>query len=322
MEIDAAADSLPATGVDRTTTSPETRIKKTRIVSARVGLRDRLKEIWASRELLIYLVSTEIKVKYKNSALGLVWSMISPAMSLAIFWFVFGFVLKNAYPDFVIYLFSGLLFWNFFQTGVSTATGVIVGRAGIVKKVAFPREILALSAVGTAGVFLFFQSLVMILFMVVLQYAPDWKLLPLLFVALLATALLSSALGIFLSATNVYLRDMEHLVDVILTAWFWACPIVYSFWASLEPHLGPKSLTWIYFLNPMAPIILTSQRVLYGHPVVQLTSSGHEAFQILPPWGAMTYLVMDLALVAIGALLCLGALLVFSRLEGNFAEEL
>ena len=108
----------------------------------------------------VYLVRTEIKVKYKNSFLGLIWSMLSPAMTLVVYTLVFGVFLKNGIPNFVIFLFSGLLLWNFFQTGVITATGVVVNNAGLVKKVSFPREILALASIGSAGVFFFFQSCV------------------------------------------------------------------------------------------------------------------------------------------------------------------
>ena len=98
----------------------------------------RLREIWLSRELLVYLVRTEIKVKYKNSVLGLVWSMVAPAMSLLIYLFVFSIVLSNGMPNFVIFLFAGLLLWNLFQLGVLTGTGMVVNNAGIVKKVSFP----------------------------------------------------------------------------------------------------------------------------------------------------------------------------------------
>jgi ABC-2 type transport system permease protein len=296
--------------------------KTTRVVSARVPVGARIKEIWRTRELLHYLISTEIKVKYKNSALGILWSMVAPAMTLAIFWFVFGVVLKNAYPNFVIYLFSGLLFWNFFQTGVSTATGVIVDRAGIVKKVAFPREILALASIGTSAVFMFFQAIVMVIFLIAFQYAPDWGMLPLLVLSFIATVLIASALGILLSAANVYLRDMRHLIDVVLTAWFWACPIVYSFWHQIRPHLGTLTATLYLALNPISPIILTAQRALYAHPVVHLTSVGHAQVALLPPWGAGVYLAMNLALIVGGVLLLWIALAVFGRLEGNFAEEL
>ena len=89
----------------------------TRIVTPTISVRQRLREIWLSRELLIYLVRTEIKVKYKNSVLGLVWSMIAPAMTLAIYFFVFQVVLGNKMPHFVIFLFAGLLLWNLFSLG-------------------------------------------------------------------------------------------------------------------------------------------------------------------------------------------------------------
>ncbi len=89
--------------------------KVTRIVSPTISVRQRLREIWLSRELLVYLVRTEIKVKYKNSVLGLVWSMIAPAMTLAIYFIVFQVVLGNRMPNFVIFLFAGLLIWNLFS---------------------------------------------------------------------------------------------------------------------------------------------------------------------------------------------------------------
>ena len=171
----------------------------TRIVSPTISVRKRLREIWLSRELLIYLIRTEIKVKYKNSALGIVWSLIAPAMTLAIYFFVFNIVLGQKMPNFIIYLFAGLLLWNLFSLGVLTGTGVVVNNAGIVKKVSFPREILALAAVGSACVFFFFQAMVMVIFMVVLNNAPDLAYFPLLVLALIAGVILASGLGILLS---------------------------------------------------------------------------------------------------------------------------
>ena len=165
----------------------------TRVVTPTISVRKRLREIWLSRELLIYLVRTEIKVKYKNSVLGLVWSMVAPAMTLAIYFFVFQIVLGNKMPNFVIFLFAGLLFWNLFSLGVLTGTGVVVNNAGIVKKVSFPREILALAAVGSACVFFFFQAIVMVIFMVVLHIAPDLAYLPVLLLALITGVILASA---------------------------------------------------------------------------------------------------------------------------------
>jgi ABC-2 type transport system permease protein len=150
---------------------------------------------------------------------------------------------------------------------------------------------------------------------------PDWPMVPLLFVSLFAVALMSSALGIALSAVNVYLRDMSHLIEVILTAWFWACPIVYSYAHSIAPHLHNAAIKILYLMNPMTPVVMTSQRVIYAHPVVHLTTNG-AAEQILPSWSSATYIAMNFGLVAFGLVLMVIALTIFGRLEGNFAEEL
>ncbi len=291
----------------------------TRIVTPTIGVRERLRELWLSRELIVYLVRTEIKVKYKNSVLGIVWSMLAPAMSLAIYWFVFSIVLRNGIPNFVIFLFAGLLLWNLFQFGVLTGTGTVVANAGIVKKVSFPREILALASVGSACVFFFFQSLVLVVFLVVLHTVPAFAYLPVLLLALLAGIVLASAIAVLLSAINVYLRDTQHLIEVILTAWFWACPIVYSFQAQIETRLGPKSLTWIYFLNPVVPLVLTFQRCIYAHTIVPINGV---PTAVLPPDGMLWYVGLDLGVLFLSAILFLVALAVFGRLEGNFAEEL
>ncbi|MDA8309823.1 MAG: ABC transporter permease [Actinomycetota bacterium] len=299
-----------------------TRPKTTRVVSAHTSVLARLQEIWRSRELLLYLVRTEIKVKYKNSFLGLLWSMVSPSLTLAVYAMVFGVFLHNGMPEFVIYLFSGLLLWNFFSTGILTSTGVIVNNAGLVKKVSFPREILALAAVGSAGVFFFFQACVMVLFLVVLQWAPAWSLLYLVVVALIPTLVLACALGILLAAVNVYMRDTQHLVTVLVgSAWFWACPIVYTY-QTVGPRLAQHGLAWLYFLNPMTVLVMTFQRTLYGRLTVRNTQPPHGVLPVLPHWPLSTYVWGDGIVLAFGLLLFYVAMVVFGRLAGNFAEEL
>ena len=296
--------------------------KVTRVVSPTISVRQRMREIWLSRELLMYLVRTEIKVKYKNSVLGLVWSLIAPAMTLAIYFVVFQFISKNGIPHFVIFLFSGLLLWNLFQLAVQTGTGVIVNNAGIVKKVSFPREILALASVGSATVFFFFQAIVMVIFLIAFHSDPAWGFMPLIPLALLATMVLAAGLGILLSSINVYLRDTQHLIEVVLTAWFWACPIVYSFQNQLAPRLAQHGLTILYFLNPMTPLVLSFQRALYGHVVVNSTVPPHLVAHELPAHALGWYAALDSGVLALGIVLFVVALVVFGRLEGNFAEEL
>jgi len=249
-------------------------------------------------------------------------------MTLAIYFIVFQVVLGNHMPNFVIYLFAGLLLWNLFSLGVLTGTGVIVNNAGIVKKVSFPREILALAAVGSAIVFFFFQSIVMVIFMIVLHAGPDWTYLPLLVLALITGVVLASALAVLLSSINVYLRDTQHLIEVILTAWFWACPIVYAYQSNIAAKLGPKGLLWVYFLNPVTPLVLTFQRCIYNKvaptALVKQPDGKYavEHFAVLPLHGFWWYASLDVAVLAGSSILFVVALAVFGRLEGNFAEEL
>ncbi len=295
------------------------RPKATRVLSADTTLWRRLGEIARRHELLVRMVRTEIAVKYKNSVLGLFWSMLNPALNLAVYFLVFQVILHNGMPDYVIYLMAGLLLWNLFQTGVQTATSVVVYNAGLVKKVAFPREILSLASIGSALYFFAFQILVMVGFMVVLRSPPAWDYLPLCLLALAAALVFSSALAVLLSAVNVYLRDTQHLVEVLMTAWFWACPIVYQFQQYIGDKLGPRGITWIYFLNPITPLVLTFQRALYARVNV---GSGPSTIHVLPTHGMLWFAGLDLGVLGVSAVLFLVALKIFGRLEGNFAEEL
>ncbi len=295
-----------------------------RVVSSEVRLRTRLADIWGSHELFVFLVRKELKVKYKSSVLGLLWSMLNPAVVLMVYYVVFKYVLKNPTPDFALYLFSGLLVWNLFSTVLPGSSSTIVANAGIVKKVAFPREILPLSQVGTGAVFLFFQSIVMALFLIGFQYSPDWVYAPVVLFALVDLLVLTSACAIFLSAVNVYYRDVEHLVAVLLQAWFWGIPVVYNFNLVYKELVQLHSFHWlmdIYLVDPVTPLVLAFQRAFYGDVTVTVP---HQTapYQVLAGYGAGFYLEMLAGVLAASVLLLVGAMKVFGRLEGNFAEEL
>jgi ABC-2 type transport system permease protein len=307
--------------------------KAIRIVAARVPLRQRLRDLTSrpSRELFVYLVRKEIKVKYKNSFLGFLWSMLNPALTLAVFYVLFTYFLPNGIPNFVIYMFSATLVWNLFLTGVMGATSTVVANGGIVKKVAFPREILPLASVGSALVFFFFQGIVMVAFMFAFWHRPDWGLIWLLVPAMAALLMFSAALSVFLSAVNVYLRDTQHLVEVLLMAWFWAIPAVYRFPQTvhnkLEVHrlfdIPGTHLLWLYFANPMVPIVMTYQKFFYNVETPLGTQAPHLPIEVLPKaYGPMWYLSADLIVLGVSTVMFLIAMVVFGRLEGNFAEEL
>jgi ABC-2 type transport system permease protein len=308
-----------------------------RTVSSRVSLRTRITEIARARELFVFLVRKELKVKYKGSVLGLLWSMLNPAVTLMVYYVVFKYFLKSSVPYFALYLFSGLIVWNFFLTALIGSASTIVANAGIVKKVSFPREILALAQVGTSAMFFFFQSIVLVLFLIGFQYAPDWDYLPLLLFAFVDLIVFTSALAIFLSAVNVYLRDIEHLIAVLLNAWFWGVPIIYSF--NQVDSGSHRWLGYVYLADPITVIILAFQRSIYGK-VTYLTHAPATVFGVkagklvshtktvytnhvqLANYPYHFYLLMLLWVLAVSVVMLLVAMLVFGRIEGNFAEEL
>ena len=292
--------------------------KPTRVISNRTSVRQRLVDIWAYRELLVGLVRKELKVKYKNSALGFFWSMLNPALYLVVFYVVFQLVLKNGIPYFAIYLLSGLLVWNLFSTSLAAATGAVVGNAAIVKKVSFPREILALAAVGASLVHFFLQGCVLLAALLGFRYAPSPKYLVLVPIALLALLLVAAALGVFLAAVNVYARDTQHLLELVLLAWFWMTPIVYQY-RLVADRLAENA--WVYRLNPITPIVLTFQRAIYNR-TEPLMGDG-QRIAILPvDAGPLWYLWQLLVVIGVAAVLLTLSLRLFGRLEGNFAEEL
>ena len=293
-----------------------------RVVSARASLPTRLRNLSSRRELLTSLITSDIRIKYKGSALGLFWSMLSPALTLATYYMVFSLFLKNGIPNFVIYLFCGLIVWNMFQTAVSSATGVIVDRAGLVKKVSFPREILALANVGASVIYFVIQLCVLGIFLLIVGHEPAWGFIWILPISFAALYLFTASVAIVMSAVTVYLRDMRHLMDVLLQLWFWLTPVVYSYEHSLAASLHKYHLATLYFMNPITLIVLTFQRIFYVNTSVLSTLDHTTIIKTLPTWPMSTYLYMNLGLLGIMIVLFLVAVTIFGRLEGNFESEL
>jgi ABC-2 type transport system permease protein len=204
---------------------------------------------------------------------------------------------------------------------VSSSTGVIVDRAGLVKKVSFPREILALSNVGASVIYFAIQLCVLGLFLGVVGHAPAWGFLWILPISFLALYLLTASISIVMSAVTVYLRDVRHLMEVVLQLWFWVSPVVYSYENSIAATLHSHGLSNIYFLNPVTLIILTFQRIFYVDTTV-ISTTTHAPLHILPTWPMSTYFYLNAGLLAIMAVVFLISVTIFGRLEGNFESEL
>jgi ABC-2 type transport system permease protein len=297
------------------------------LVAPRQPVAAHLRDIWRFRELLRNLVRKELKVKYKNSALGFVWSMLNPLFLLVVYGVAFT-ILGNAFEYFTIWLLIGLLIWNLFNVSLLAGTTSITGNSYLVNKVRFPREVLPLASVGAALVHFFLQSSVLVLILVVLRYNVDWAYMWLIPIALLTLLVFAASLAILFGAMNVYLRDTGHLLELWMMAWFWLSPILYGYMLVANKISEHGINGNIMLLNPVTPVLITFQRALYGQPnayktiVDPVTHQGvRQIDQQLLPDSSVWWYLRNLGFVLVGAtLLFLLAIKIFDKAEGNFAE--
>jgi ABC-2 type transport system permease protein len=279
----------------------------------RTGVTDgtigQFREVWAHRELLGMLTRRELKARYKDSTLGFLWSLLRPLALLMIYYIALGKFLGAArtIPDFAIFIYTGLTAWNLFSEAVTTATGSIVGNAGLIKKVYVPREIFPLSSIGSA-LFNFGIQLVILCAATVLARAVPtggrWLYLPLSLAVIMVWAV---AWGLFLAAVNVFLRDVQYLVEIGLMIAFWLSPIVYS-WQLVSTAVQSSVVLDLYLANPMTLAVMGFQRTFW-------VAGDSEP---LPPHLGVNLLMA----FVVGLLAVWGAQRLFARLQGNFAQEL
>lgn len=279
------------------------------------GTLSSLSDIWSFRELLNRLVRREIKARYKDSSLGIVWSLFRPLVQLLIYFFAIGKILGAAksVPDYAIFVFIGLALWTLYSEIISGCTVSILTNAGLIKKVYLPREIFPLSSIGSALVNFLVQMIVLALGILVLSnFRVSWDLLlvPAAFITLLVFA---TALGLLLSALNVYLRDVQHFVEIYLIVFFWVSPTVYPFTA-VHRFLQGNWLEQIYLANPVTMAIIAMQKALWAGGA----STTPGAIQTWPD-----HLELRLFVVfVVSVVLLFITQRIFARLQGNFAQEL
>src|SRR5687768_2906921 len=286
------------------------------VVAPRRTVLQSIAGIWRYRELLVNLVRKDLKVRYKNSSLGVIWSMVNPLMYLVVFYVVFQLVLKAGIPYFPVFLLSGLLAWNLFSASLAGSTGSITGNASLVNKVWFPREILPLANIGANFVHFLIQASVLVLALVVFRFDVDWGYVWLVVPALLALLLLTAALSIFLAAANVYARDTQHLLELALLAWIWMTPIIYPWDLQARQLAESGASPMLTLLNPMTSIVLAFQRSLYGIAV------NDDGVRQLPLESSLWYFRNLGVVMVVAFILLVLAMRLFARIEGSFSEEL
>jgi lipopolysaccharide transport system permease protein len=248
------------------------------------------------------LVRREVSQRYKGSSLGLVWTLITPAIMVATYSLVFSILLRLDIPNYWLFLFVGLVAWQFFMGSVQIAVTSLVGHANLVKKVTFPRELIPLSVMSANAVTALAMLAIALPLCVYVREpsALPFLVLPLLFALLIVFA---AGLGLMVSALNVYFRDVEHIITAIALPWFFLSPIFYDF--ETLPGLSDQP-DWVtnllHYGNPVAPFIVSIKDVMF--------------------WGQWPD-ALDVGYMAVvaGAMLALG-LWVFDRLDDEMANEL
>jgi lipopolysaccharide transport system permease protein len=253
------------------------------------------KEIYAYRQMLESLVLTDLRTRYKGSFIGFFWTLLNPLLLLIVYSIVFKYVVRIQLENYTAYLFIGLISWSILSQAITAGAGAIVRNAGLVKKIYFPKEILPLSVVAGGMVNFLFSLIVLIPILVFSKITVGWPLLmfPL---VLLVYFIFTISFTLLISGLNVYFRDLEHIMGILVMVWFYLTPIVFP------SNMIPKEIGFIFEYNPMKIIIESFHQILFYNEfpsVIALLKVG--LFSIV-------FLIISLK--------------IFNKLSRNFAEAI
>jgi lipopolysaccharide transport system permease protein len=268
----------------------------TSVIEASRGLASLdLGAIWQRRELLYFLVWRDVKVRYKQTAIGAAWAVLSPLLTVVIFAVVFGGLARipsDGLP-YIVFAFAGFLPWTYFAQAFGRAAGSLVGNAHLITKVYFPRLMIPLAAVTTPAVDFCLSLLPLFGLMLWYRVTPTWALLALPGFLLLA-ATIALGMALWLAPINVRYRDVNHTVPFLVQAWMYCSPVVYPL------SLVPESWRVVYSLNPMVGVIEGFRWSLLGTAAPDATAIALS--------------------VAVGLAVLVSGLVFFRRMERAFAD--
>ena len=253
------------------------------------------RDLYNYRELLKTNVKKEIRGKYKGSWLGVIWTFLNPLLMLAVYAFVFPYILRIEVENYTIFMIVALIPWNFFTTAVTAGTSSITINGSILKKVYFPREIIPLSVTISQLINFLITCLIMFVFILVsgVGFSIHFWLFP---VLVLIQFLLTLGINLILSSVTVFVNDVAHFVQIAMTLGFYATPVVYL------SSMLPEKFQWAMHINPMAVMVESYRSVLYYHQMPDM--------KWLLIWGALSLIIV------------VAGYLIFKKLEKTFVEEL
>ena len=254
-----------------------------------------LKEVWDYKELLYFFTWRDLKVRYKQTAIGVLWAVFQPFITMVVFSLFFGALLKVPsdgvpYP---IFVYTGLLFWQFFSTALSDTSNVLIVNQAIITKVYFPRLLLPLSTVATKFIDFVVAAVILVGMMIYYGYTPNLIGLLIIPLLLLITFMASVGLGLFLASINVKYRDVRYVLPFFIQILLFVTPVIYP-----AGILGKYS--WILALNPMMGVIQSARAALLGTTV-------------------LNWLLVSISLFATASILAIG-IYTFKKTEHYFAD--
>ena len=264
------------------------------IESARRWVGLDLRDLWAHRDLFYFLVLRDVKVRYKQTALGVAWAVLQPILTMVVFTAIFGRLagVPSDGEPYPIFVFAGLLPWNFFNQAVTNSSNSLVGNAALITKVYFPRLVIPGAAVGAGLVD--FAIAGVILFVMAFHYGVTFGAGVLMLIPLaLLTTLFAAGVGMWMSALNVKYRDVRYALPFVLQIWMYVTPIIYPV------TFIPARWRWLIALNPLSGIIQGFRSAIFGRPF---------------DWNAIAVS----AAITVGVLIC--AAFAFRHMEREFAD--
>lgn len=246
------------------------------------------------REFLKSNVKKDIRGKYKGSFLGVLWSFINPLLSVLVYVIVFPYIMRIKVENYLIYLITGIIPWTFFTSSINMGMISVLSNADIIKKVYFPRIILPISSVTSCLVNFLISCAIILLFCIGSGLGISIQLLWLPLIAIIQYIMLLGFTFI-LSAIEMYMRDIEHIINFILSMAFYVTPILYT------PDIFPDNLVWVLKLNPMAYLVNAYRCIFFYQKIPNFLELGIVS-------------VFSIVIFAIGYF-------VFEKLQKGFAEE-
>ena len=252
-------------------------------------------ELYRYRDLILRLAWSDFKLRYKNSALGFLWSLLDPLLMLVVLYVVFSNLMRIQVEHYQLFLLLGIVLWNFLDRGTSQSIWGVIGKPSLVQKVFFPRDILVISTCITVLMMTALEFMVFIAFMIFFRVQPGWTVayFP---VLMICEFILVLGFSLALAALNVYFRDVQFIWRVVVQVGFFATPILYPITIFAEKY------HWLVMLNPMARIISMMRDIILYHASPD-------------PWSLAYVVATSLAVLLLGYF-------IFDQIEPKFAEAI